>query len=81
MKMLNDLEYRVRKLENTILKYIDSYTGSTPDYLFYEGKQDQEILNSFLGDEYYNKYNSIKNKITDNEYKDIYKLIKKIQMK
>ena len=45
--------------------------------LVYEGKQDQEILNNFLGDEYYNKYNSIKNKITDNEYKDIYKLIQK----
>ena len=45
--------------------------------LVYEGKKDQEILNNFLGDEYYNKYNLIKNKITDNEYKDIYKLIKK----
>ena len=45
--------------------------------LVYEGKKDQEILNNFLGDEYYNKYNSIKNKITDNEYKDIYKIIKK----
>lgn len=42
-----------------------------------EGKRDQEILHDFLGDEYYNKYVSIKNKISDSEYKDIYKLIKK----
>ena len=77
MKMLNDLEYRIIKLEKAILKHFDSDTDCVSDYLFYEGKQDQEILNDFLGDEYYNKYNSIKNKITDNEYKDIYKLIKK----
>ena len=55
------LEYRVRKLESLLL----------------EGKRDQEILNNFLGDEYYNKYQAIKNKIRDPEYKDIYKLIKK----
>ena len=42
-----------------------------------EGKKDQEILQNFLGDEYYNKYQAIKNKIRDPEYKDIYKLIKK----
>ncbi len=77
MKTLNDLEYRIIKLEKAILKYIDSNTDNVSDYLFYEGKQGQEILNDFLGDEYYNKYNSIKNKITDNDYKDIYKLIKK----
>ena len=77
MKTLNDLEYRIIKLEKAILKYIDSNIDNVSDYLFYEGKQDQEILNDFLGDEYYNKYNSIKNKITDNDYKDIYKLIKK----
>lgn len=45
--------------------------------LLFEGKQDQEILNNFLGDEYYSKYNKIKNKIKDPEYKDIYRLIKK----
>ena len=45
--------------------------------LVYEGKKDQEILNNFLGDEYYNKYKSIKSKIKDSEYKDIYKIIKK----
>ena len=45
--------------------------------LLYEGKQDQENLLSFLGQNYYNKYNLIKNKITDPEYKDIYKLMKK----
>jgi hypothetical protein len=42
-----------------------------------EGKRDQEILNNFLGDEYYAKYNTVKNKIKDPEYKDIYQLIKK----
>ena len=42
-----------------------------------EGKRDQEILRYFLGDDYYDKYLSIKNKISDNEYKDIYKIIKK----
>ena len=45
--------------------------------LVYEGKRDQEILRDFLGDDYYDKYTSIKNKIKDTEYKDIYKLIKK----
>ena len=33
--------------------------------LLYEGKQDQEKLLNFLGQEYYDKYNLIKNKITD----------------
>ena len=55
------LEYRLRKLESLLL----------------EGKRDQEILRDFLGDDYYDKYTSIKNKIKDPEYKDIYKLIKK----
>lgn len=55
------LERRVRILESMII----------------EGKHDQEILNNFLGDDYYNKYNLIKNKISDLEYKDVYKLIKK----
>ena len=41
-----------------------------------EGKRDQEILQNFLGDDYYNKYQLIKNKIKDPEYKDIYKMIK-----
>ena len=44
--------------------------------LLYEGKQDQENLLKFLGQEYYDKYLSIKNKITDPEYKDIYKMMK-----
>ena len=44
--------------------------------LLYEGKQDQENLLKFLGQEYYDKYNLIKNKIKDPEYKDIYKLMK-----
>jgi hypothetical protein len=42
-----------------------------------EGKRDQEILQDFLGDDYYNKYTTIKNKIKDPEYKDIYKIINK----
>ena len=45
--------------------------------LLFEGKQDQENLLNFLGQDYYDKYNLIKNKITDPEYKDIYKLMKK----
>lgn len=54
------LERRIRILESMII----------------EGKRDQEILNNFLGDDYYNKYQAIKNKIKDPEYKDIYKMIK-----
>ena len=61
MKRRLALEYRVRKLENIIL----------------EGKKDQDVLNDFLGDDYYNKYTAIKNKISDPDYKDVYKLIKK----
>lgn len=45
--------------------------------LFYESKADQDRLMSFLGDEYYSKYLEIKNKISNPEYKDIYKLIRK----
>lgn len=45
--------------------------------LLFEGKQDQENLLNFLGQDYYDKYNLIKNKIQDPEYKDIYKLMKK----
>lgn len=45
--------------------------------LLFEGKQDQERLLNFLGKEYYDKYNLIKNKISDSEYKDIYKLMRK----
>ena len=32
-------------------------------------------MNNFLGDEYYNKYQLIKNKINNPDYKDIYKII------
>ena len=38
-----------------------------------EGKRDLEVLNDFLGDDYYDRYLSIKNKISDPEYKDIYR--------
>jgi len=61
MNYYESLERRVMVLEAYIL----------------EGKHDQEVLQNFLGDEYYNKYNAIKNKIKDPEYKDIYQLIKK----
>lgn len=66
-KLVNALRKKIRDIKNR--KQLESLT--------YEGKQDQEILNDFLGDEYYNKYSLIKNKISDPEYKDIYKLIKK----
>lgn len=59
-KYYESLSRRVRVLEAMII----------------EGKRDQEILNNFLGDDYYNKYQAIKNKIRDPEYKDIYKIIK-----
>jgi hypothetical protein len=60
-RRLYTLERRVEELESLLL----------------EGKRDQEILNNFLGDDYYNKFQIIKNKIKDPEYKDIYKIIKK----
>ena len=44
--------------------------------LLYEGKQDQELLLQHLGPELYKKYTDIRNKITDPEYKDFYKVIK-----
>lgn len=47
------------------------------DYFLKESKQDQEVLKDFLGDDYYTKYTNIKNKISDNEYKDIFKIVKK----
>jgi hypothetical protein len=66
-KLVNALRKRIKDIKNR--KQLESLT--------YEGKQDQEILNDFLGDDYYNKYQTIKNRISDPEYKDIYKLIKK----
>lgn len=70
--MKSYLEYRINRLEKLALEYRVRKLES----LFLEGKRDQEILNNFLGDEYYNKYNLIKNKIKDPNYKDIYKMIK-----
>ena len=61
MNYYESLVRRVRLLESILL----------------EGKRDQEILNNFLGDDYYNKYQLIKNKIKDPDFKDIYRLIKK----
>lgn len=66
-KLVNALRKRIKDIKNR--KQLES--------LVYEGKQDQEILNDFLGDDYYNKYQIIKNRISDPDYKDIYKLIKK----
>ncbi len=66
-KLVNALRKKIRDIKNR--KQLESLT--------YEGKQDQEILNDFLGDDYYNKYQTIKNRISDPDYKDIYKLIKK----
>ena len=66
-KLVNALRKKIRDIKNR--KRLESLT--------YEGKQDQEILNDFLGDDYYNKYQIIKNRISDPDYKDIYKLIKK----
>jgi len=59
-------------------KYYESLSRRirTLEAMVIEGKRDQEILNNFLGDDYYNKYQLIKNKIKDPEYKDIYKMIK-----
>ena len=70
--MRSYLEYRVNHLERLALEYRVRKLES----LLLEGKRDQEILNNFLGDDYYNKYQAIKNKIRDPEYKDIYKIIK-----
>ena len=42
-----------------------------------ESKADQMVLQDFLGDEYYKKYMLLKNSISDDEYKNIYKLVKK----
>lgn len=61
MGYYTDLHKRIRALEAFII----------------EGKKDQEILRDFLGDEYYDKFTSVKAKIKDPDYKDIYKLIKK----
>lgn len=54
------LEYRLRKLEQLIC----------------EGKKDQEVLRGFLGDDYYDRFQLIKDKIKDPDYKDVYKIIK-----
>ena len=40
--------------------------------LLIEGKQDQEELLNFLGQDYYDKYIGIRDKITDPEWKDYY---------
>ena len=51
LRRIEVLESLVRRLERTT----------------FEGKRDQEILNNFLGDDYYNKYQDIRNKIKDKE--------------
>lgn len=66
-KLVGALRKKIKDIKNR--KRLESLT--------YEGKQDQEILSDFLGDDYYNKYQTIKNRISDPDYKDIYRLIKK----
>lgn len=73
-KMVSALRKKIKELESELK---DIKNRNQLESLTYEGKQDQEILNDFLGDDYYNKYQTIKNRISDPEYKDIYKLIKK----
>jgi hypothetical protein len=73
-KMVSALRKKIKELE---LELKDIKNKKSPESLTYEGKKDQEVLNDFLGDDYYDRYLSIKNKISDPEYKDIYKLIKK----
>ena len=46
------------KLLNKRVSILESY--------ILEGKRDFEVLKDFLGDDYYDKYLSIKNKISDN---------------
>ena len=57
------------------MKY--SFLENKYNHILKESKQDQEVLKDSLGDDYYTKYNNIKNKISDNEYKDIFKIVKK----
>lgn len=73
-KIVSALRKKIRELESE-LKLLK--IRKRLENLIYESRQDQEILNDFLGDDYYNKYQAIKNKISDPEYKDVYKLIKK----
>ena len=73
-KMVSALRKKIKELESE-LKLLRS--RKQLDSIVYEGKQDQNILNDFLGDDYYNKYLRIKNRISDTDYKDIYRLIKK----
>ena len=73
-KMVSALRKKIKELESELK---DIKNRKRLESLTYEGKQDQEILNDFLGDDYYNKYQTIKNRISDPDYKDIYKLIKK----
>lgn len=61
----------VRKYYESLIKRVRFLEA-----MIFEGKIDQEILQNFLGDDYYNKYQLIKNKIKDPEYKDIYKMIR-----
>jgi len=73
-KMVSALRNKIRELESELK---DIKNRKQLESLTYEGRQDQEVLNNFLGDDYYTKYQSIKNKISDPDYKDVYKLIKK----
>jgi hypothetical protein len=74
----NDYVEKYNKDSRMNRKYYESLARRVRilEAMIIEGKRDQEILNNFLGDDYYNKYQLIKNKIKDPEYKDIYKMIK-----
>jgi ankyrin repeat protein len=72
----DEMKELLAKYDNSI-DLNESYSRLENRISFLEGKADQEMLRKYLGDDYYNKYQLIKNKIKDPEYKDIYKLIKK----
>jgi hypothetical protein len=74
----NDYIEKYNRVNHMNRKYYESLARRIRvlEAMIIEGKRDQEILNNFLGDDYYNKYQLIKNKIKDPEYKDIYKMIK-----
>lgn len=69
-----ELEYRIMKLERLLYQRDKTAKWSYRDT--FESKKDLDILRQHLGDEYFDKYIAIKNRIKDPEYKDIYKMIK-----
>lgn len=72
----DEMKELLAKYDNSI-DLNENYNRLEKRIAFLESKADQEMLRKYLGDDYYNKYQLIKNKINDPDYKDIYKLIKK----